>query len=813
MKKVILLLLCVFVFFGCCGAYAQEAVMEMPDIKIVIEGEKQVFPDATIATNGRTLLPVRWTVAALGVPNDDEHIIWNQADQSVTVNDIGMEIYLKLNDNKAKINGKEVILDVPLLAYKGHTYIPIRFISEALNKSVIWDGDIKTVFIRDKEEFNYIKEILNKNADASNNMRKYKISAERRITYNQTETLPRTNSIMKTEVICDMDSNRYYLSQKVNMDKQQSNLSDDGTIPEIELGQEMYIIDKTVYIKTGDECITFILSEETYNEFFANFSDELQLNSNQEYNDILCSILKRVEDLSDEKQTTFKASINDSQIIPKSLNPYNSDFILRTMIDVCSYTTTLCFDKDTYLWNECSTMCKLSQDSWEEDSEDFGFYTTAQFCYNPEEINISVPQEIIDNAVDVSDEVPWSQNGISEQSTPKENTDIDFVEPASVGIAAKDKIVAANTKFGIKLFSKIAETGKSRNIFISPFSINRAMATAYNAADGTTKSAMAKTLELEGINLNDINLCNAELFRGLKQNNTNIQLQVADSLWVRDGEQLKREYAQAMKQYYDAEVQNIVFNKDAVRTINNWVEEKTNSKITDIVQEFSPDTIAVLLDAIYFKADWQDKFDKDNTKEMSFDMFGPNEKIVNMMLASDDYLYYENLVFQAVRIPYKESTIGMYIFLPQKQSSLSNFYGQLNYDNWGKWMSSFKERNGKVGIPRFTLRDSIELKEVLAALGMEVMFSSKNANLENMFGKRDRNVFISEVSHKSFIEVNEEGTEAAAVTDLTYYDCCSIIKERPKPFEMIADRPFFFAITDNTTGLVLFMGSIVDPQE
>jgi serine protease inhibitor len=214
-----------------------------------------------------------------------------------------------------------------------------------------------------------------------------------------------------------------------------------------------------------------------------------------------------------------------------------------------------------------------------------------------------------------------------------------------------------------------------------------------------------------------------------------------------------------------------------------------------------------LINAIYFKGDWTEKFDKSQTKEYPFFSTSGQQKLQPMMSQKGDYKYLETESFQAISLPYgKNGIISFYVFLPKKNSNLTAFYPTLNAENWDKWMTQFAKRKGSIRLPRFQMDYEVTLNDTLKALGMGEAFSNKAD-----FSEMGKNFAISQVKHKTFVEVNEEGTEAAAATSVEMV-LTSAFEPTIKPFEMIVDRPFFACIRDNQTGSILFMGSIAEPQ-
>lgn len=385
------------------------------------------------------------------------------------------------------------------------------------------------------------------------------------------------------------------------------------------------------------------------------------------------------------------------------------------------------------------------------------------------------------------------------QSVPPKQQD-----PATqvVTPVVNSKLIAANTKFGFKLFSEIFRQDSSKNIFISPASVAIALAMTYNGASGETKQAMANTLELQEINLQEVNSGNAAMLAAL-ENTDSIELTIANSLWAKQEYPLKQDFLQRQK-FYKAKVTNLDFSDRAAPTvINNWVNQSTRGRIERIIESINSNDVLFLINATYFKGKWTTQFDKNQTDDYPFYLAAGNRKHP-MMSQTGEYRYYETEKFQAVSFPYgKDRKLSLYVFLPNQNSSLSNFYKDLNAQNWEKWMTLFRNREGLVRLPRFSMESELTLNDTLKALGMEVAFGD-----EADFSGIGDNLSISEVKHKTFVEVNEEGTEAAAATSVTIAVTAAPAQE---PFQMIVNRPFFCAIRDNQTGTILFMSSIIEP--
>ena len=386
------------------------------------------------------------------------------------------------------------------------------------------------------------------------------------------------------------------------------------------------------------------------------------------------------------------------------------------------------------------------------------------------------------------------------------NVDPAYAKPAD---NVDPRLVRANTAFAFDLFHALKQEGAGENLFISPASVSLALAMTYNGADGETAAAMANVLGLQEMTLAEINTAFADLRTILENPDPKVQLAIANSLWARQGKEFYEDFLQRNRDYYDAEVATLDFDlPDAAETINRWVEQQTNGKIKDLIEPpIHPLTVLFLINAIYFKADWADPFDPQQTREIPFNLPDGSSKQHPVMFREGEFQALVGDGFQAVSLPYgKNGRIGMYIFLPDHSLTLDSFYQNLTSAQWSAWLEQFRETEGYVGLPRFKFEYEASLNDVLKALGMEIAFAAGRADFSGM-KQVPPQLFIAEVKHKTFIEVNEKGTEAAAATSVEIRD------ESAPAFNMVIDRPFFFSIVDNKTGSILFMGSVTDPQQ
>ena len=380
-------------------------------------------------------------------------------------------------------------------------------------------------------------------------------------------------------------------------------------------------------------------------------------------------------------------------------------------------------------------------------------------------------------------------------------------EPETVSIDTN--LVTANTQFGFDLFNEIRKIEEDKNIFISPLSISIALAMTLNGASGETEQAMANTLHLQGLGSEAINPGYAGLRQALQVADPKVILTIANSLWARQDVPFKQDFLQRNTQFFGAEISTLDFtDPNTLPTINQWVNTNTNGKITKILDEINPDMVLFLINAIYFKGTWQTEFDPSHTRDGTFYLTTGDEKQIPMMTRTGDYPYYENYEakFQAISLPYGDGRMSMYIFLPYPESDINTFLEGLNTENWERWVSQLRDQEVFLSMPKFKLEYKKTLNNPLQSLGMGIAFAPGLADFSQMADLEalGKNLYIGEVLHKAVVEVNEEGTEAAAVTSVG-------IRATSAPPAFMANRPFFFAIRDNETKTVLFMGTVMDP--
>ncbi len=382
---------------------------------------------------------------------------------------------------------------------------------------------------------------------------------------------------------------------------------------------------------------------------------------------------------------------------------------------------------------------------------------------------------------------------------PRINAQNPGVEPSM-----NQGFAAAQNRFAFKLFAEI-NRGQN-NTFISPLSVAIALGMVYNGASGPTQQAMANALELQSFDLATVNQSNQQILANLLAADPQVQLDIANSLWVRRGTNFQANFLASNQQFYRAAITESDFDNPAtVELINSWVSQNTKGKITQIIDSISPEEILFLINAIYFKGNWARQFNPTQTTNQPFYLANGSQKNHPLMQQSSEFRYLETDQFQAISLPYGRGRFSMYVFLPKPSSNLASFSQQLNSENWQQWRRQFNVRPGTISLPKFKLEYEADLIKSLGNLGMGVAFT-RRADFAAM---TDQPVAISQVKHKTVLEVNEEGTEAAAVTSIGVRTT-SLEPSRP-PFEMKVDRPFFMVIQEEGTGSILFMGNIYNP--
>lgn len=393
------------------------------------------------------------------------------------------------------------------------------------------------------------------------------------------------------------------------------------------------------------------------------------------------------------------------------------------------------------------------------------------------------------------------------------------------GSAVAERVSSATAEFGFRLLRALGDN-PGQNTIISPFGISAALAMAYNGASGTTKDEMAKALALGSLRDDDIDQANRYLIHALTNADPKVEreiasklwpkveLEIANALWVQKDFPINPEFTRVCETFFDARAASLDFAGNpsgAAAEINSWVDKSTHDRIPEIVSNIDPQTRLILTDAVYFKAAWGSPFEKEETRPRDFHLFNGSSKQVPMMnKKSELFSYLENTDFQAIHLPYGRGHYEMYLFLPRKVSGLPDFLRSLNAKRWKQWTKEFQARPGNIALPKFETRFSGDLNDALEKIGMKSAFDPLHADFSGIPLNREKGLYIKKVEHKTWVKVDEAGTEAAAATAVIA-EFTSAFTSPKGPFVMVVDHPFFFAISEAQSGAILFAGVVTDP--
>jgi serpin B len=378
--------------------------------------------------------------------------------------------------------------------------------------------------------------------------------------------------------------------------------------------------------------------------------------------------------------------------------------------------------------------------------------------------------------------------------------------------SAAANVAECGNQFAFDLFSRLrADQG---NLFCSPASLYTALAMTYAGASGDTAAELARTLHFpmpkEQLDEAMRSLLASWTKSDKKQG---FRLSVADRLWAQEGKHFLPAYLAVTRTDYGAELARLDFVHhldEARRTINKWVEDQTQGKITDLIA--TPNQLAgarlVLTNAVYFKGNWAEPFNKGMTKEEPFHVAGETAVKAPLMHLRHRCRYAAIDGVQILELPYGDGSLSLVALLPEKRDGLPALEGRLTLGNWQKWTAGLGSRDVVVYLPRFKTTSQFELKPMLEAMGIATAFNPRTADFSGMTG--DRTLYMSAVLHKAYVDLNEEGTEAAAATGIVMKTMA--VRRRPEPPAVFrADHPFLFVIRDNRNGAILFLGRLADP--
>ncbi len=385
----------------------------------------------------------------------------------------------------------------------------------------------------------------------------------------------------------------------------------------------------------------------------------------------------------------------------------------------------------------------------------------------------------------------------------------DKTEYREVDLTSKQQqIIASGNEFSLNLFQEVCESETSGNIMISPLSVDYALAMTANGAKSNTLDEMLTALDFSDYTLTEFNEYFSYLLDELVDLDNQIDLSIANSIWYRDDWSFQQSFLDVNQEYYNAYIKSLDFNSsDAVPEINNWVADNTNDKITEIIDDIPSDAVMYLINAIYFYGTWQYEFDKSQTQEQEFYLESGSTVQAEMMALETELKYYSTADYSVVELPYGQGNFVMDVILPSIDSDVEGFISNLSSDQWTEITQGLYSQNIVLKLPKFKFEYEKELIPCLQEMGIEDLFTNV-ADLTGMYS--DGGLYVSKVKHKTYIDVNENGTEAAAVTAVevsVYTDGSST------SLYFTVNRPFVFIIREKSTGVILFEGVVRNPLE
>ncbi|MCL2738557.1 MAG: serpin family protein [Bacteroidales bacterium] len=369
---------------------------------------------------------------------------------------------------------------------------------------------------------------------------------------------------------------------------------------------------------------------------------------------------------------------------------------------------------------------------------------------------------------------------------------------------------SADNRFAFKMFKEVSAL-KGANTFFSPLSLNLALGMLYNGASGDTRTEMAQVLGMADFTDTEINEYYQKMIQALLDIDPLTQLGIANSIWYHDGFPVKQPFIDINQKYFDAVVKALDFSKsDAADIINKWCADKTKNRIEEIIEKpIHPDVVMYLINALYFKSKWQFEFKKKDTKLDDFTKENGQTIKANMMEQTTTLPYYSDPYLQCVEMPYGNQAFSMVAILGADNMTIDQLVEYLDNDTWQNIVDNLHERNVHLKLPRFKVECEIPLNKPVENVGMLRIFDKNLADFAHI---SDTHLFVSDIKQKTFVEVNEEGTEAAAVTVVGkgITSVGPVIPSEPIPF--FANRPFLYLIKEKSTGVILFMGRMDEPD-
>ncbi len=380
---------------------------------------------------------------------------------------------------------------------------------------------------------------------------------------------------------------------------------------------------------------------------------------------------------------------------------------------------------------------------------------------------------------------------------------------AAPPVHVDERLTSAVNDFGFRIYRDLAKRKPDENVFISPASVEVAFAITYGGARGATQTEIAKVFGYDGMTGDQVNQANADLAALLCSSSPNVEFCLANSLWPAKGAPIDQGYVSKSSRAFGASAQAIApAAAKSVDRINAWVSEKTHGRITQIAEPSDMvNAQLVIMNALYFKGDWTAKFDAANTQPGDFTKLDGSAIPVPMMSQRGQFAYARSDEAEAIRLPYGDKRFAATIVLPRRDASFGEFVGGLDAAKLRSLTDRMTQQEGAIVLPKFKIEYGTSLRDSLVALGMPRAFDGR-ADFSGMLTGGGAGIFIGAAKHKTTLEVDEEGTVAAAATEVVMKGKGAAVGG----FTMVVDHPFVMLIEDTKTGVLLFVGSIVQPE-